>query len=103
MLALIPNKEEFAHAHYVVQGLRQMRPQIIKETLEKCVSIKVKRLFLHFAKKNDLGRGDRKIGTGGSIAKNMKIRLNYCYVGYLYSAQICKSKMFFERRFYNKI
>ncbi|MCK4870368.1 MAG: type IV toxin-antitoxin system AbiEi family antitoxin [Gammaproteobacteria bacterium] len=79
MLALIPDKETFEQAHYVFQGLRQMRPQIVQEALEKCLSIKAKRLFLHFAEKNNfpllkelnpsvinLGSGDRKIGTGGS-------------------------------------
>ncbi len=79
MLALIPDKETFEHAHYVAQGLRQMRPQVIQEALEKCLSIKTKRLFLHFAEKNNfpllkelnfaainLGTGDRKIGAGGS-------------------------------------
>jgi len=79
MLALVPKKETYEHAHYVAQGLRQMRPQIIQEALEKCLSIKAKRLFLHFAEKNNfpllkeldfsaikLGSGDRKIGEGGS-------------------------------------
>ena len=79
MLSLVPDKETFEHAHYVVQGLRQIRPKRIQEALEKCVSIKAKRLFLHFAEKNNfsflkelnlsainLGSGDRKIGTGGS-------------------------------------
>ncbi|MGD9153147.1 MAG: type IV toxin-antitoxin system AbiEi family antitoxin domain-containing protein [Gammaproteobacteria bacterium] len=78
MLALVPKKENFEHAHYVFQGLRQMRPRIVQEALEKCLSIKAKRLFLHLAEKNNfpllknlslsavnLGRGDRKIGVGG--------------------------------------
>ena len=79
MLSLIPGKETFDHAHYVMQGLRQMRPKLIQEAMEKCLSIKAKRLFLHFAEKNNfpflkelnlsvinLGSGDRKIGDGGS-------------------------------------
>jgi len=79
MLSLVPDQETFEHVHYVVQGLRQMRPKLIQEALEKCFSIKAKRLFLHFAEKNNfpflkelnlslinLGSGDRKIGSGGS-------------------------------------
>ncbi|OGT07196.1 MAG: hypothetical protein A2103_05155 [Gammaproteobacteria bacterium GWF2_41_13] len=86
MLSLIPDKETFEHAHYVAQGLRQMRSKLIQEALEKCLSIKAKRLFLYFAEKNNfpflkeldlsvinLGSGDRKIGHGGSYDSKYRL------------------------------
>jgi hypothetical protein len=86
MLALVPEKENFEHAHYVFQGLRQMRPQLAQKALEKCLSIKAKRLFLHFAERNNfpflkelnfstinLGSGDRKISEGGSYDAKYRI------------------------------
>ncbi|QLH42448.1 MAG: type IV toxin-antitoxin system AbiEi family antitoxin domain-containing protein [Coxiellaceae bacterium] len=83
LLALVPQKFDYAHAHDLVENLRLLRPQITRTLLQQCLSIKVKRLFLYLAEKHhlpcfthlnikslDLGKGKRKIGQGGHyIAK----------------------------------
>lgn len=86
MLYLVPNKQSFDEAVLVMEGLRQFRPFVVQELLEKCKSIKVKRLFLHLAerfqhpwlndlniKKFDLGHGKRVIGKGGSYDPKYQI------------------------------
>jgi hypothetical protein len=62
----------------VMEGLTTLRPKILQPLLEKCSSIKVKRLFLYLASraghdwfkrldpsKLELGSGDRTITKGG--------------------------------------
>lgn len=86
MLHLVPNKQSFDEVVLVMEGLRQLRPKVIQQLLEKCKSIKVKRLFLHLAerfqhpwlldldlKKINLGNGKRVIGDGGSYDPKYKI------------------------------
>ena len=86
MLYLVPNKQSFDEVVLVMEGLRQLRPKVVQQLLEKCKSIKVKRLFLHLAerfqhpwlvdlelKKIDLGHGKRVIGDGGSYDPKYQI------------------------------
>lgn len=86
MLYLVPKKQSFDEVVLIMEGLRQLRPQVVQQLLEKCKSIKVKRLFLHLAekfhhpwledmelKKIDLGHGKRVIGAGGSYDPKYQI------------------------------
>ena len=77
-LYLAPDKLDLIECYHLVEGLSNLRPKLMQELLEKCSSIKVKRLFLLMAskaqhqwlsfldlKKIDLGKGDRSIIIGG--------------------------------------
>jgi hypothetical protein len=78
-LALVPKKITLSHAEELMEGLDRLRPQIMQQLLKTCHSIKVTRLFLYLAKRNNLacfpdlsikdlalGSGNRVIGQGGS-------------------------------------
>lgn len=78
MLYLVPNYQSFEEALLIFENLAQLRPIVIQSLLEKCSSIKVKRLFLYLAQrcqhswvsdldtsKINLGQGKRVIGGGG--------------------------------------
>lgn len=78
MLSLVPKRQAYDDAIYRMESLLNLRPQVMQRALERCQSIKVKRLFLHIADlcslpcveslqldKIELGRGKRKIGEGG--------------------------------------
>ena len=77
-LYLAPTKLDLVECYHLVEGLSNLRPKLMQELLEKCSSVKVKRLFLLMAtkaqhqwlafidmKKIDLGKGDRSITKGG--------------------------------------
>ncbi|NBW35865.1 MAG: hypothetical protein EBR30_12755 [Cytophagia bacterium] len=77
-LYLAPDKLDLIECYHLVEGLSNLRPKLLQELLEKCSSVKVKRLFLMMAskaqhqwltfldlKKIDLGKGDRSIIKGG--------------------------------------
>ncbi len=78
MLALVPQNFDYEHAYNLVENLQLIRPKVMQELLERCLSIKTKRLFLYLADKHqlpcfsylnihkiDLGKGKRVIGVGG--------------------------------------
>lgn len=86
ILSLVPHKQSFDEALKLMEGLSQLRPNLVQSMLEKCQSIKAKRLFLHFADqfqhawlakldltKVDLGRGKRVIGQGGNYNSKYQI------------------------------
>jgi hypothetical protein len=77
-LYLAPKKLDLIECYHLMEGLSNLRPKLMQELLEKCSSVKVKRLFLLMAskaqqqwltfmdlKKIDLGKGDRSITKGG--------------------------------------
>lgn len=77
-LYLAPEKQELMECYELMQGLNNLRPDQVQELLEKCNSIKVKRLFLYLADKMehswlqyldltkiDLGQGKRSIVKNG--------------------------------------
>lgn len=77
-LYLAPAKLDLIECSHLMEGLSNLRPKLMQELLEKCSSVKVKRLFLLLAskaqhqwlafidlKKIDLGKGDRSITKGG--------------------------------------
>ena len=76
--ALVPHKQHFDEAAKLIEALSQLRPSLLQSLLERCNSIKAKRLLLYFADKFqhpwlakldltkvDLGKGKRMIGQGG--------------------------------------
>lgn len=86
MLDLVPNNISFEHADQLIQGMTTLSPKALQALLEKCSSIKVKRLFLWFAKRHnyvwftklnlekiELGSGKRVIEKGGELDKDYLI------------------------------
>lgn len=80
MLSLVPQEEFFEEAKLLMDGLTTLRPKIVQELLERCLSLKVKRLFLFLAEecnhawmkklnlsKIKLGKGKRVIEKGGAF------------------------------------
>jgi hypothetical protein len=85
-LYLTPNKMDMVECYQIMEGLVNLRPAIIQELLEKCKSIKVKRLFLYMAEKSNqawlkyldrakinLGSGDRALVKKGVYVKDYSI------------------------------
>lgn len=77
-LYLAPEKQELLECYELMEGLNNLRPKQVQELLEKCQSVKVKRLFIFIAekighdwfqyldlKKVDLGSGKRSIVKNG--------------------------------------
>lgn len=88
VLYLVPNKQGFEEALLLFEGLTTLRPKLLQELLESCSSIKVKRLFLFMAdrqqhswfkrldvSKIDLGHGKRSIVKGGALNKKYGITI----------------------------
>tara|TARA_B100001248_G_scaffold203924_1_gene158092 strand:+ start:1733 stop:2506 length:774 start_codon:yes stop_codon:yes gene_type:complete len=86
LLLLVPNKESLKEAFLISEGLTTLRPSLVQKLLEACTSIKVKRLFLYMAEKQnhqwfkrisleniDLGKGDRQIIKGGQLDPKYRI------------------------------
>lgn len=82
----IPKFEGFDEASYIMEGLTSLRPVVLQLLLERCRSIKVKRLFLYLAEfyaypwykrldlsNVDLGSGKREIIKGGKLDKKYRI------------------------------
>lgn len=85
-LYLTPDKMDIIECYQLMEGLVNLRPKLIQELLEKCTSVKVKRLFLYMADKANhqwcqfldlsmvnLGTGDRSITKGGKYISSYKI------------------------------
>jgi len=77
-LYLAPKEQSLIECYEIMEGLNNLRPQVVQELLEKCNSVKVKRLFLYMADKAehswlkylqvdkiDLGTGKRSIVEHG--------------------------------------
>jgi len=88
LLEEVPQHESVGHANLIMQGLRTLSPDRLKQLLLKCRSIKVKRLFFALAEHNnppwlkhldagefDLGRGNRVIVRGGKLHPKYRITL----------------------------
>lgn len=74
------NEAGYEHARLLFEGLGTLRPALLQTLLEKCTSVKVKRLFLHLAElqrhpwlqeleqsKIPLGSGKRVLVPGGRL------------------------------------
>lgn len=86
LLHLVPQFQDFEEAHLLFESLRTLRPELVQKLLEKCRSIKAKRLFLYFAestnqewfkelklKRIKLGSGKRVISKGGHFNSKYNI------------------------------
>jgi len=86
MLYLIPQEQSFDEANKIMEGLTTLRPNLLQDLLENCNSVKVKRLFLYLAEKNEhqwfedlkmerinLGSGKRVIVKDGRLDKKYNI------------------------------
>jgi len=78
VLYLVPQEQSFAEARLLMESLTTLRPDIAQSLLERCRSIKAKRLFLYLAEQTEqrwfgkirtsrtnLGKGKRLIAKGG--------------------------------------
>lgn len=87
-LYLAPLKLSLVECYETLEGLMTLRPKIMQELLEKCNSIKVKRLFLFMAEKAnlpvmqnlnldkiDLGSGTRSLVKNGGFDSKYKLTL----------------------------
>jgi len=87
-LHLAPAKLDLIECYQIMEGLSNLRPKLVQELLEKCTSVKTKRLFLFMAtkaqhqwldfidrKKIDLGKGDRSIIKGGAYNATFHITI----------------------------
>lgn len=88
ILYLVPNKQSYDEAFKLIESLALLRPNLVQPLLEKCKSIKVKRLFLYLAdkfqhpwlsrlevSKINLGYGNRRIGRGGCYDSQYQLSL----------------------------
>lgn len=88
ILYLYPKFESLEEIILLMENLGQLRPSVVQSMLERCNSIKVKRLFLFLAekfqhpwlanldfKKINLGKGKRVIASGGKYDSKYKISL----------------------------
>ena len=79
VLNLVPGIISYEHANNLMENMQLLRPDLVQQILEKCLSFKVKRLFLYLAdkfhlpcfmhlhlNKVDLGKGKRVIDAGGT-------------------------------------
>ncbi len=77
-LYLVPGKQDMVECFHLMEGLNNLRSVVVQDLLEKCESIKVKRLFLYLAEKVnhdwlkklelekiDLGKGKRSVVKNG--------------------------------------
>lgn len=82
----LPKYASYSEAKEIMENMISLRPNMLQHLLENCTSLKVKRLFLHFAEKInhpwyqklklekiDLGTGKRVIFKNGVLDKKFKI------------------------------
>ena len=85
----VPQDQDMVEGYHLLEGLRSLRPSLVQSLLEKCSSVKVKRLFLFMARKAKLpcleyldltkitlGTGDRTIVKGGIFDKTYGITVS---------------------------
>ncbi len=85
-LYLTPKENSLMECYEIMEGLNNLRPNIVQELLEHCNSIKVKRLFLYMAEKAghqwlnylnqekiDLGKGKRSLVKNGTYIPKYQI------------------------------
>ena len=87
-LYLAPEEQELMECFELMEGLNNVRPQLVQSLLEQCQSIKVKRLFMYMAekaghdwvqhldlKKIDFGSGKRSVVENGVYVAKYKITM----------------------------
>jgi hypothetical protein len=88
MLYHIPEQQGFDEAQKIMASLTTLRPDLVQNLLETCRSVKVKRLFMYMADKEehvwfddldsqqlDLGSGKRVIIKDGKLDKKYGITI----------------------------
>jgi len=86
LLIDVPNKVSFDHADQLMQGMTSLSPRSIQALLEKCQSIKVRRLFFWLADRHQhpwlgklhpenigMGSGKRVLFKNGKLDKKYNI------------------------------
>jgi hypothetical protein len=86
VLHITPQSTSFEEVDLLMESLTTLRPNLLQQLLEKCNSIKVKRLFLFLAERHNflwlkklnlgkinLGKGKRVIVKGGHLNKRYQI------------------------------
>lgn len=94
LLYLVPKYYTFEESYLIMEGLTTLRSDLVQCLLEKCGSIKVKRLFLYMAERNghlwfkdlqadklDLGKGKREIVKKGRLNSKYGITVPREYEG----------------------
>ena len=82
----VPNEESYEEAKLLMEGLTTLRPRVAQALLERCASVKVKRLFMVVAEscrhawvtkldtsKVDFGKGKRMLVRGGRFDSKYNI------------------------------
>jgi hypothetical protein len=88
MMDELPHRESFHQVDVVMEGLANLRPQLLGKLLRECRSVKVKRLFLWYADRHghawfkhldlsavDLGKGKRQLVPQGHFDPRYQITL----------------------------
>ena len=88
MMDELPHRESFHQVDVVMEGLANLRPQLLGKLLRECRSVKVKRLFLWYADRHghawfkhldlsavDLGKGKRQLVPKGHFDSRYQITL----------------------------
>lgn len=85
-LYLVPEKQQLLECYEMMEGLNNLRPNLVQQLLEACQSVKVKRLFLYMAEKSghdwvkyldlekiNMGAGKRSIVKNGVYVSKYQI------------------------------
>ena len=85
-LYLAPKEQTLMECYELMEGLNNLRPNLVQDLLEQCSSVKVKRLFLYMAEKAghswftylnhekiDLGKGKRSLSKNGTFIPKYQI------------------------------
>ncbi len=88
-LYLVPDEQDLMECFHLMESMNNIRPTLVQGLLEKCESIKVKRLFLYLAEKVkhdwftrldlekiDLGKGKRSIIKNGAYNSKYQITVS---------------------------
>ena len=88
-LYLVPDEQDLVECFHFMESMNNVRPTIVQGLLEKCTSVKVKRLFLYLAEKVNhdwykrlelekitLGKGKRSIIKNGVYNKKYQITVS---------------------------
>ncbi len=86
MMYLVPNQQSYEEALRIMESLTTLQPEIVQQLLERCTSVKTKRLFMHTAEccnlpwlayldlsNVDFGSGRRRIHEGGKLYRKYSL------------------------------
>lgn len=86
LLDQLPERETFHQVDMLMEGMASLSPRRLQRLLDRCVSVKVKRLFGFFAERHqhawfkrldmqavDMGSGNRVLVRGGRLDKRYRI------------------------------